>query len=122
MFFISLVDLLLISILLNILRHLLVFQHNIGLSLVCSQISIQKELKKSESYLGYHYIENLLNRLNIKLEVINNIENKDKEIVDDFISIITSFCGKIYGSKRKAKTERIIKELNEEETSSMEEL
>ena len=80
------------------------------------------EHKDRVTRFGYHYIENLLNRLNIKLEVINNIENKDKEIVDDFISIITSFCGKIYGSKRKAKTERIIKELNEEETSSMEEL
>ncbi len=36
-------------------------------------------------------------------------------------SIITSFCGKIYGSKSKAKTEKIIKEL-EEKTSSMEKL
>ena len=63
------------------------------------------------------YFNQILNRLNIKLEVINNIENKDQEIVDDFISIITSFCGKIYGNKRKEKTERIIKELNEEETS-----
>jgi putative resolvase len=81
------------------------------------------EHKDRVTRFGYHYIENLLNRLNIKLEVINNIENKDKEIVDDFISIITSFCGEIYSSKRKAKakTEKIIKELNEEETSQMEE-
>ena len=79
------------------------------------------EHKDRVTRFGYHYTENLLTRLNVKLEVINNIENKDKEIIDDFISIITSFCDKIYGSKRKAKTERIIKELNEEETSSMEE-
>lgn len=81
------------------------------------------EHKDRVTRFGYHYIENLLNRLNIKLEIINNIENKDKEIVDDFISIITSFCGEIYSSKRKAKakTEKIIKELNEEETSQMEE-
>lgn len=63
---------------------------------------------------GYHYIENLLNRLNIKLEVINNIENEDKDMLDDFISVIKSFCDKIYGSKSKVKTEKIIKELNEE--------
>lgn len=50
----------------------------------------------------------------MKVEVINQIENKDQEIVEDFVSIITSFCGKIYGGKRKAKTEKIIKELTNE--------
>ena len=63
---------------------------------------------------GYHYLERLLNRLNIKLEVINEIETKDKEIIDDFIFIITSFCDKIYGNKRKQKTNEIIRSLNEE--------
>lgn len=63
---------------------------------------------------GYHYLERLLNRLNIKLEVINKIETKDKEIIDDFISIITSFCDKIYGNKSKQKTNEIIRSLNEE--------
>mgnify|MGYP000888909917 FL=1 len=72
------------------------------------------EHKDRITRFGYHYIETLLNRLNVKLEVINNIENKDQEIVDDFISIITSFCDKIYGSKSKVKTDKIIEELNEE--------
>lgn len=63
---------------------------------------------------GYHYLERLLNRLNIKLEVINEIETKDKEIIDDFIFIITSFCDKIYGNKSKQKTNEIIRSLNEE--------
>ena len=63
---------------------------------------------------GYHYLEKLLNRLNIRLEVINEIETKDKEIIDDFISVITSFCEKIYGNKRKQKTNEIIRSLNEE--------
>jgi predicted site-specific integrase-resolvase len=72
------------------------------------------ENKDRITRFGYHYIENLLNRLNIKLEVINNMENEDKDMLDDFISVIKSFCDKIYGSKSKAKTEKIIKELNEE--------
>lgn len=63
---------------------------------------------------GYHYLERLLNRLNIKLEVINEIETKDKEIIDDFIFIIISFCDKIYGNKSKQKTNEIIRSLNEE--------
>lgn len=37
------------------------------------------ENKDRITRFGYHYIENLLNRLNIKLEVINNIENKDRK-------------------------------------------
>lgn len=72
------------------------------------------EHKDRITRFGYHYIENLLNRLNIKLEVINNIENKDKDMLDDFILVIKSFCDKIYGSKSKAKTDKIIEELNEE--------
>lgn len=72
------------------------------------------ENKDRITRFGYHYIENLLNRLNIKLEVINNMENEDKDMLDDFISVIKSFCDKIYGSKSKAKTEKIIKELDEE--------
>jgi putative resolvase len=72
------------------------------------------EHKDRITRFGYHYIENLLNRLNIKLEVINNIENEDKDMLDDFISVIKIFCDKIYGSKSKEKTEKIIKELNEE--------
>lgn len=72
------------------------------------------ENKDRITRFGYYYIENLLNRLNIKLEVINNMENEDKDMLDDFVSVIKSFCDKIYGNKSKAKTEKIIKELNEE--------
>jgi hypothetical protein len=33
-------------------------------------------------------------------------------LIQDFISIITSFCAKIYGQRRsRCKTEKIIKEL-----------
>ena len=44
-------------------------------------------------------------------EIINKIENKDNELIDDFVSIITSFCGRIYGRKRKTKTQEIIDQL-----------
>ena len=33
--------------------------------------------------------------------------------MDDFVSIVTSFCGRIYGQKRRAKTNRIIDEIRE---------
>lgn len=44
-------------------------------------------------------------------KIINQIQDKDNELIDDFVSIITSFCGHIYGRKRKAKTQEIIDQL-----------
>lgn len=72
------------------------------------------EHKDRLTRFGFNYIKLLLDRLGVKVEIINHADNKDKEIVDDFVSIVTSFCGKIYGLKRKRKTEQIIKELTGE--------
>ena len=71
------------------------------------------EHKDRLTRFGFNYISSLLYRQGIMVEVINKIESKDKEIMDDFISIITSFCGKIYGVKRRAKTQKIIEGLHE---------
>lgn len=59
---------------------------------------------------GYNYIEILLNNKRQRIEVINNTESKDKtqELTEDFISIVTSFCGRLYGTNRKKKTKEII--------------
>lgn len=49
-----------------------------------------------------------------EIEVVNESTDK-KELMDDLISIITSFCARYYGLRRsKRKTEKIIKELKEE--------
>lgn len=56
---------------------------------------------------GLNYIVTLLKLQNRKLVIVNNNEYKD-DIIKDFISIITSFCARIYGSRRsKRKTEEI---------------
>jgi putative resolvase len=48
-----------------------------------------------------------------KLEIINEVNNDDEDLLQDFVSIITSFCTRIYGKRRsKRNTERLIKELN----------
>ena len=60
---------------------------------------------------GYEYISKLMNKVGIQVEVINQSQTQDDDIIQDFISIITSFCGKIYGSKRKQKTKEIIHKL-----------
>ena len=72
------------------------------------------EHKDRLTRFGFEYIKKLLDERKQKIEVINNTENKNGEIINDFVSIITSFCTKIYASNRKEKTKRIIKELIED--------
>jgi predicted site-specific integrase-resolvase len=44
--------------------------------------------------------------------VINSPENDKEDLIQDFVSIITSFCAKLYGQRRfRRKTEVLIKEL-----------
>ena len=69
------------------------------------------EHKDRLTRFGFNYIKSLLNNQNINVEVINNIDDKNQEMMDDFISIVTSFCHKIYGRKRKDKTNKIIEDI-----------
>ena len=69
------------------------------------------EHKDRLSRFGSTYIEQALTNNGVKLEIINQMDDKDNELIDDFVSIITSFCGRIYGRKRKAKTQEIINQL-----------
>lgn len=59
----------------------------------------------------------LLTNKGQKIEVINSSENKDKiqELAEDFISIVTSFCGRLYGANRKSKTGEIIEIVKDRE-------
>lgn len=66
------------------------------------------EHKDRLTRFGFNFIEKLIESKGKILDVINHQENKDHELVDDFVSIVTSFCGRIYGRKRKKKTEEII--------------
>lgn len=74
------------------------------------------EHKDRLSRLGFNYLEILLKKNGISIEVINNVDTDEEDIVQDFVSIITSYCARIYGKRRsKRKTEKLIKELNDEQ-------
>jgi predicted site-specific integrase-resolvase len=61
---------------------------------------------------GFNYIETLLNADNRHIEVINPPSNVKEDLIEDFISIITSFCARIYGQRRsKRNTEKMISDL-----------
>ena len=79
------------------------------------------EHKDRVTRFGFNYLSVLLNRLGITLEVVNQSNNKDNELMEDFISLVTSFCNRIYGRRKKDKTKQIIQDLqneNQKKTSS----
>ncbi len=70
------------------------------------------EHKDRLSRLGFNYLEILLKKNGISIEVINTVDTDEEDIVQDFVSIITSYCARIYGKRRsKRKTESLIKQL-----------
>jgi len=86
---------------------------------------LEKELNKFEILLvehkdrltrfGFNYIDILLKSHNKKIKVINLVDNDKEDLIQDFVFVITSFCARIYGQRRsKRKTEKLIKELEDE--------
>ena len=74
------------------------------------------EHKDRLARFGLNYIEKLLALDDRKIEVVNPQTNEKDDLMQDFVSIITSFCAILYGKRRtKRKTEKIIEELKKEE-------
>jgi predicted site-specific integrase-resolvase len=64
---------------------------------------------------GLNYIEKLLELNNRKIELINVNNNNRDDLMQDFVSIITSFTARLYGQRRtKRQTEKLIKELEKD--------
>ena len=62
------------------------------------------EHKDRLTRFGYGYIKELFSEMGVKVELINESnKDKDEEMLEDFISIVTSFYNRIYGRNRKKK-------------------
>ena len=73
------------------------------------------EHKDRLTRFGFNYIDILLKSHNKQIEVINLVDSDKEDLIQDFVSVITSFCARIYGQRRsKRKTEKLIKELEDE--------
>jgi putative resolvase len=71
------------------------------------------EHKDRLTRFGFKYIETLLALQGRSIEVVNVTENPIEDIIADFVSILYSFCAKLYGQRRaKRKTEKIVQDLN----------
>lgn len=73
------------------------------------------EHKDKFSRFGFNAFQTLLKAQGREIEVVNEADDDKQDLIDDFVFIITSYCSRIYGSKKsKGKTEKIIQELNSE--------
>ena len=73
------------------------------------------EHKDRLTRFGFNYIDILLKSHNKKIEVINLVDNNKEGLIQDFVSVITSFCARIYSQRiSKRKVEKLIKELGNE--------
>jgi putative resolvase len=61
---------------------------------------------------GTHYMDVLLARCGVTLEIVNLADNGQDELMTDLVAIITSFAARLYGQRRgKRKTKKIIETL-----------
>jgi predicted site-specific integrase-resolvase len=68
------------------------------------------ENKDRLTRFGFNYIKMLLENQDRYVIVMNNENKEDDDLMKDFISIITSFCCRLYGMRRGLKKSKKIKE------------
>lgn len=70
------------------------------------------EYKDRLTRFGFNYIQTLSNA---EIYVVNDVVTDEQDLMQDFVSLVTSFCARIYGKRcSKRVTERLIKELSTE--------
>jgi predicted site-specific integrase-resolvase len=70
------------------------------------------EHKDRFTRFGFNSYKVLLNNEGRDIEVVNEADNGKEDLLQDLVSIIASFCARLYGQRRcKRKTERIVQEL-----------
>jgi len=68
------------------------------------------ENKDRLTRFGFNYLEKLLKRQGCNLIVINKDSEDESDLLKDFVSIITSFCCRLYGLRRGQNKAKKIKE------------
>ena len=64
---------------------------------------------------GFNYLKLWLESKNCQIEVINEVANDKDDLMQDFVSLVTSFTARLYGLRRsKRKTEKLIEKLQDE--------
>ena len=67
------------------------------------------EHKDRLTRFGFNYIKTLLEQRPCNILVVNTVDTEKEDLMQDFISVITSFCARIYSKRRtKKQVEKII--------------
>lgn len=69
------------------------------------------EHKDRLTRFGFNYFEILLPKLNCQLTVINRDQEEESDLIKDLVSIITSFCCRLYGIRKGQNKSNKIKEV-----------
>jgi predicted site-specific integrase-resolvase len=76
------------------------------------------EHKDRLTRFGFNYIKNWMDSRQCTLIVINEVETDKEDLMQDFVSLVTSFVARLYGLRRsKRKTEELIRKLSNEDHS-----
>ena len=74
------------------------------------------EHKDRLTRFGFNYLQILADKLGFEIVVVNPTMIDHDDLMQDFASIITSFCARLYSRRRaKRQTEKLIQSLNQEE-------
>ena len=77
--------------------------------------AIYVEHKDRLTRFGFEYIKLVCDMRGISLIIINEAADDEHDLMQDFVSLVTSFCSRLYGQRRtKRKTEKIIEILKED--------
>jgi len=70
------------------------------------------EHKDRLTRFGFNYLSNWFESIGKTIEVVNEAGNDRDDLMQDLVSIVTSFCARIYGLRRsKRRTEQIVEAL-----------
>jgi len=70
------------------------------------------ENKDRLTRFGFNYIEKLLSKMNCEILVLSRDEEEKTDLLKDLVSVITSFCCRLYGLRRgKNKAQKLKEEI-----------
>lgn len=69
------------------------------------------EHKDRLTRFGFNYLDRLLEKLQCNIDVINQDEEDENDLLKDLVSIITSFCCRLYGLRRGHNKSKKINEV-----------
>lgn len=67
------------------------------------------EHKDRLTRFGFNYLDTLLKQLNYELVVINREKEEEADLMKDLVSVVTSFCCRLYGMKKGLNKSKQIK-------------